>query len=160
MTLQVDIEKILPIGDSADTLIAQGGAGFRLNPSVTPWKFDAADRARVRMTSFDGTPVGEFIGLGAEENATRLCAMLRLCDGAGTDVLHRLRGKLSEILDTEKFPSAKKMLTSRAYTLVSGERKVPCNVCGNPTDCNDSLHGVPLCMHSQEEREAHAKEAT
>lgn len=32
--------------------------------------------------------------------------------------------------------------------------KVPCKVCGNPTDVNESLHGVPLCLHSQQEREA------
>jgi len=115
MPLQVDIEDILPIGGTEDSLIAvtTGQISVRVNPSVTPYTFDAHDPRVVTMESFDGTPVGEFIGPGAEENATRLCAMLRLCDGVGTDVLHGLYGKLSEILDTDLFPSAKEMFTRK-----------------------------------------------
>lgn len=98
-----------------------GQTSMRVDPAVTPYTFSHGIPRVVTMKSFDGTPVGEFIGPGAKENATRLCAMLRLCDGIGTDVLHELWGKLSEILDTELFPSAKKMLTSRAYVLGTGE---------------------------------------
>jgi len=106
--------KNFPIGDKADTLVSTGGyRPAHVNPSVTPWMFNAEDPRHVLMESFDGTPVGEFIGPGAEENATRLCAMLRLCDGVGTDVLHGLYGKLSEILDTDLFPSAKEMFTRK-----------------------------------------------
>ena len=101
------------IGDSADTLIVLAGHGTcHANPAVTPFTFrrivvNDGRPIQIEMTSYDDTPVGEFIGPGADENATRLCAMLRLCDGIGTDVLHQLRGKLSEILDTPRFPVAK-----------------------------------------------------
>ena len=117
--LEVDPQNWQP-GDSADTLVTPVGCvGVRLNPAVTPWKFEVVNtshplrkfshafREHVTMKSFDDTPIGEFIGPSAEENALRLCAMLRLCDGVGTDVLNGLRGKLSEILDTPRFPAAK-----------------------------------------------------
>lgn len=104
------------MGDSAGTLVEpEGHRGVRLNPSVTPWMFtrrtdNAGSPVRISMESFDKTSLGEFVGSGAEENANRLRAMLRLCDGIGTDVLHRLHGKLSEILDTPRFPAARTWL--------------------------------------------------
>ena len=102
------------LGDSADTLTVTK-RGCHVNPSVTPFMFSRVTvndgrPVQILMVSYDKTPVGEFIGPGADENATRLCAMLRLCDGIGTDVLHQLCGKLSEILDTPRFPAAKAWL--------------------------------------------------
>ena len=136
----IDPKDVLPIGDTADTLVAQAEtAGTRLNPAITPWTMEfisssmsaKANATRccdvnglrvtlvtppgaqqlVTLRSYAGHRVGMFIDPGAYENAYRLAAMLRLCDGVGTDVLHRLSGKLSRILDTNDYPSAKCWLT-------------------------------------------------
>ena len=108
------VPKNLHPGDSADTLIDPTGcSGVHVNPSVTPFIFTGIDGnpERLVLHCWNGTPVGEFVGLGAEENAYRLLAMLRLCDGIGTNVLLGLHGKLSRILDTKEFMSAKCWLT-------------------------------------------------